>query len=52
MTNKNKPHRTSAGRLYQSMTTVKLCVDQSGIVYAPSGSSDLENSEKEPASRN
>ena len=28
-------------RLYQSMTTVKLRVDRSGIVYLPTGSSDL-----------
>ena len=28
-------------RLYQSMTTVKLCVERSRMVYSPTGSSDL-----------
>ena len=28
-------------RLYQSMTTVKLCVERSRKVYSPTGSSDL-----------
>ena len=28
-------------RLYQSMTTVKLCLNRSRMVYSPTGSSDL-----------